>query len=342
LNLSFAVARRLRQIVLVFVLLVVSSVVGYILIEGYSLIDAIYMTVITLSTVGFGEVQPLSPLGRVFTSAVVLVGVGTAAFLFSTIADYIVAGHLGGSVRMRHVMRTIDKLQEHTIVCGYGRVGEHVSRELDALGVPFVVIEQNAEALERCEECNFLFIAGDATADDTLRQAGIERARGLVAALNSDADNVFVVLSARVLNPDLTIVTRAASGDAEHKLRTAGADRVISPYQIAGHRIVRQLTRPHVISFLETAMGRDLEFFLEEIQVASESSLVGQSMREADLRLETGANVLSVIREGGQPLTDWSPELQLEANDILIVLGKQEQLKALAELAGDSRVVHGA
>ena len=332
---------RLGRIGAVFVLLFLSSTLGYMLIEGYSLIDAAYMTIITLSTVGFGEVRSLSPVGRSFTMVVILVGVGLVAFLYSVIAEYVIAGHLGGTLKMRRMMRTIEKLQDHYVICGYGRVGEFVARELSATGVPFVVVDRDADAIHRCEECDILFVAGDATNDDMLRQAGVERARGLVAALNSDADNVFVVLGARFMNPELNIVTRSASEDAERKLRAAGADRVISPYRMAAHRIARHLTRPHVLSFLELALGHELEFFIEEIKIAPNSKLVGRTMGEANLREATGANVLSVARGGEGQLTDLSPSLHLQAGDILIALGNLTQLGALAKLSGDPGISWG-
>jgi len=328
-------SRRLGRIGAVFVLLFLTSTIGYMLIERLSFLDAAYMTIITLSTVGFGEVQSLSPLGRAFTMTVILVGVGMVAFLYSVLAEYVIAGHLGGTMKKRRIMRTIKNLQDHYVICGYGRVGEFVARELNDAGVLFVVVDRDPDAIQRCEECGFLLVAGDATDDDVLRQAGLERARGLVAALNSDADNVFVVLGARFMNPDLTIVARSTTEDAERKLRAAGADRVISPYRMAAHRIARQLTRPNVISFLELALGNELEFFLEEIRIAPDSNLVGHTMGEAGLRERTGANVLSVVRRGEGRLTDWSPALQLRVGDIMIALGNREQLQALAKLTGD-------
>lgn len=328
-------SRRVLGIAGVFLLLFLISTLGYVLIEGYSLLDAAYMTVITISTVGFGEVGRLSPGGKAFTIVIILLGVGLVALLYGEIAEYVIAGHLGGTMKKRRIMRSIKELKDHYIICGYGRVGESVARELQAAGLSFVVVDRDPDAQSRCEECNFLFVNGEATADDALRQAGIERARGLVAALHSDADNVFVVLSARFLNPELTIVSRASNDDTERKLLAAGADRVFSPYRMAAHRIARQLTRPNVIGFLELALGRDLEFFLEEVMIALGSELVGKSMGEAGLRERTGANVLSVIRGGEGQLTDWSPSLRLAAGDILIVLGNQTQLQDLAKLAGD-------
>ncbi len=336
-------AQRLRRILGVAVALFVVSTVGYMWLEGYTLVEALYMTVITLSTVGFSEVRPLSAVGRLFTVGVIIVGVGTGAYLFSTLADYIVAGELAGTLRQRRIAKMLEKLHHHYIVCGYGRVGEQVAHELRRQNMPFVVIDQNPEIIERCERHGVPYLLGDATDDEVLLQAGIERARGLVAVLNTDADNVFVVLSARALNPNLMIVARATSDDAERKLLKAGADRVVSPYTMAGYRIVSLLTRPHVIHFLDTALhSANLELWLEEIEVVPGSPLVGQTLEEAAIRNVTGANVLAIIRPAEQRLIEWSPTVRLEAGDVLIVLGKKEQLERLADLAGDRRLVRPA
>jgi voltage-gated potassium channel len=338
-NQAGALTLRLRRIVLVFCMLFLVSTAGYVGIEGYSVTDAIYMTVITLSTVGFGEVRLLTPLGRLFTIGVIFTGVGTMALLFSTVAEYIIAGELAGTLRHRRMMKDIRKLAEHYIICGYGRIGEPVAQELQRAHFPVVIIDENEAIEARCERCGLSAIAGDATDDDILRQAGIERARGLISALDSDAENVFVVLSARFLNPKLTIVARAATEEAARKLRKAGADQVIMPYQIAGHSIVRQILRPKLTSFLEVAMGDAPDFFIEEIEVAPDSPLVGQDMERAQLRTRTGANVLSIVRAGEQRMTDWSPEAEMKPFDTLIALGNRDQLSALARLSGDDRFV---
>ncbi len=314
------------------------SMVGYRWLEDFSWSEAFYMTIITLSTVGFGEVRPLTPEGRIFTALVIVIGVIIIAVLFSTLTEYVIAGELTGSINKRRLMQKINNLKEHYIVCGFGRVGEQVTAELLNLGMPCIVVDQNKIAIEQCEHLQLNYVEGDATENETLLQAGIERARGLVAALSSDADNVFVVLSARSLNPDLTIVGRSTGEESEDKLRMAGADRVVSPYRMAGYRIVNQLTRPHVTDFLDTAMrSKGLDLWLEEIRVAPQSILVSQSMGDAEIRSKTGANILSILRGEHHQLLDWSPELRLQAEDMLIVVGNPEELKALADLAEDTR-----
>ncbi len=339
-NVRHVLTYRLRRILAIALLLFLLSTVGYMLLEGFSPVEAIYMTVITLSTVGFGEVRPLSTVGRLFTVGVIIIGVGTGAYLFGTLAEYIVAGELTGTLRQRRMMQKLAQLQEHYIVCGFGRVGEQVALELHRQGLPLVVVDMDPAVMEHCDRHGIPYVIGDATEDETLRQAGIERARGLVAVLDSDADNVFVVLSARTLNPNLMIVARAATENTERKLLKAGADRVVSPYTMAGHRLVSLLLRPNVIHFLDTALrSRDLELWLEEIEIHENSFLVGQTLEEAQIRTRTGANVLAIIRPAERRLVDWSPQLRLQGGDVLIVLGRQEQLAALAALAGDTRAV---
>lgn len=328
--------QRLRRLILFFFLLVAIGTAGYILIEGLRPLDALYMTIITISTVGFQEVQPLSDAGHIFTMMLVLTGVGAGAYTFGTIAELLVAGELAGTLKRRRIMRAIERLQEHYIICGYGRIGEQVAKGLADEGIPCVIVDQAGEAIQRCEQCGILYVMGDATEDETLLRAGIQRARGLVAVLDNDAENVFVVLSARSLNPNLIIVARTTTREAEAKLRKAGADGVLSPYQLAAHRIVRELTRPHVMIFLEKAMGNDPELYMDEICIHPASELVGKTLGEAELRTRTGANVLSLLRGTEQRVIDWTPDLALQAGDVLVVLGRPEQIEALARMAGDT------
>jgi voltage-gated potassium channel len=322
------------------VFLFIISVFGYVWIEKFSLMEAVYMTIITLSTVGFGEVHPLSLSGKIFTGMIILSGVFIIAVLFGTLTEYIVAGELAGTLSKRRVMRKIKGISGHYIICGMGRVGEHVAVELKSLGLPSVVIDKDKEAIERCGFLGMIGVEGDATLDETLVQAGIERAKGLVAALNSDSDNVYIILSARNLNPSLMIVGRSTGEETAEKLQMAGADRVVSPYSMAGYRIVNQLTRPHVTFFLDTAMrSKGLNLLMDEIQIAPGSPLESQRMNDAEVRTRTGANILSILRGKTHEVLDWSPDLAFESEDMLIVVGKPEELKALAKLAVDQRFI---
>ncbi len=329
---------RLSRLVLAVLALLALGVWGYRWLEGFTWTEALYMTLITLSTVGFGEVRPLSEAGRWLTMGLIVLGVTTAAYAFGALTEYIVSGELQGTLARRRRMATLARLRNHYIVCGCGRVGLQVALELQRLRLPLVVLDQTPAALETCRQHDLLFLEGEPTDDATLRAAGVERARGLVAVLDSDADNLFVVLSARGLNPDLTIVAQAVSDNAAQKLYRAGADRVVSPYTMAGHRMAGLLVRPYVIAFLDaTLRSPELELWLEEIRVAENSALVGKTLAEADIRARSGANVLAIAR--GDRQVDWSPHVRIQAGDVLIVLGRREQLLALAQQAGDERLV---
>ncbi len=335
-----SVPRQLVRILVVFLLLVVVSIGGYMALEGYSVLDAAYMTVLALSTVGFGEVQPLSPAGRAFTIFVILMGAGTAAYFFTTAAEFMLTGELGRTLRRRRVMSIVRGMRNHYVICGFGRVGQQVGAELESLGLPYVVVDDDKSALGVCVQRNVPFIEGDATDDEVLRHAGIERARGLVSVLPSDPENVFVVLSARSLKRDLVIVARATTADAETKLLKAGANRVVSPYVMAGHRIVGLLVRPNVINFLDTTtVNSQMPLALEEIVVDAQAPLAGRPMTAAELRAQTGANVLAILRpHEGRAIVDWTTPEPLNPGDVMIVLGRREQLAAIATLAGDPRV----
>jgi voltage-gated potassium channel len=236
--------------------IVVVGTVGYTLIEGWSLLDSLFMTVTTIFTVGFGEVHPLSRGGQIFTLLLIIGGVGTILYGLGRMVEFVIGGQLSGMFRRRAVRRQVDKLDSHFIVCGYGRVGEAVARHFAAHGAPFLVVDSDAENVARVERDGFLSICGDATADEVLQAAGIERARGLVAALGSDAGNIFLTLSARVLNPKLLIVARAGSDDIISKLQRAGADNVVTPYDIGGKRMATLMLKPMVSDYLEVVTGR--------------------------------------------------------------------------------------
>jgi voltage-gated potassium channel len=336
-----ALRSRLFKSVAAAVVLFGVSVLGYMWIEKFSPLEAVYMTIITLSTVGFGEVHPLTLTGQVFTVLIIVIGVIIIAVLFGTLTEYIVAGELAGTLKMRRIMRKIRTMKDHYIVCGFSKVGEHVAVELQNQGLSCVVIDKDKESIERCEYLSLTVIQGDATMDDTLRQAGIAKAKGLVAALKSDADNVYVILSARTLNPDLTIVGRSTGEETSVKLKMAGADQAVSPYDMAGYRIVNQLTRPHVTYFLDIAMRhKGLNLLMDEIQIAPGSPLVSQKMNDAEVRTRTGATILSILRGADHEVLDWSPELEFEPEDMLIVVGMPDELQALAELAKNPRFLN--
>ena len=331
---SEEMTRPIRRFLVVLIGIGLAGTIGFMTLEGWNVLDALYMTVITLSTVGFGEIHPISAAGKIFIIVLITAGVGAVAYLFSTLSQYVVSGALTGSFRSRRMQRTIDALSGHFIVCGYGRVGQHVVSDLEDRGRRSVVIEHDSTTAERLADR--LVVIGDAADDDTLRRAGIDRARGLVAATGDDADNLFITLSARSLNPNTLIVARANDPASEPKLLRAGATHVISPFSISGHRIASQLLNPSITDFLDVVMhSADLELWLEEVTVTAGSDLEGKAMETAMLRLEVGANIIAIRRAEHRGFTTVPQTgLQVQSGDVMIALGTQEQLHALSKLAG--------
>jgi len=318
---------------LIFGLITILGGVGYWIIEGWSWLDAFYMAIITVTTVGFGEIYPLSPVGRVFTAVLIVLGVASITYAFSALTNYVIAGELGGILERRRMARQVNSLRDHYIVCGFGRVGHQVCNELKREGQPLVVVDADLPSAEQASSQGYPVVIGDAGDDQVLEEAGIERARGLVAVVDSDASNILVVLSARALNPDLYIVARANLEDTEAKLLRAGADRVISPYSLGGRRIALMLVRPDVVDFLDVVMhDESLELLLEDLTVGHDCVLDQCSIGEARIRKVTGANILGLKREKGKIVISPEASTVLYPGDVLIALGTRQQLEALAEL----------
>jgi voltage-gated potassium channel len=324
--------RRLRFGLAALIGIVVAGTVGYVAL-GFPWLDALYQTVTTVSTVGFREVQPLSAGGQVFTIVLILVGVGTALYTFTQVLEVVVEGHVQEVLGRRRMEREIARLAGHVIVCGFGRVGRNLAQYLTGAGEDVVVIENDPERAAAAGEAGNV-VRGDATIDEVLKEAGIERARVLVTALTTDAANLFVTLTARSLSAELFIVARARVESSEAKLTQAGADRVVNPQGIGGARMAAFVLQPHVAEFLDVVMhDGSLEFRLEEVPLPHGSPLAGHSLREAHIRDSTGALILALRDSGGDFTTNPPPETVLEAGQILIAIGTEGQLKALADAA---------
>ena len=321
--------RRFIGIISALVLIITAGVIGYEVIEGWSFLDALFMTVITLSTVGFEEVHGLSSAGKVFTTVLIISGVGAMLYTLTTIVQYLIEGQFAIILGRRRMKEKLSKLKRHVILCGYGQVGQQVARVFVSERVPFVVIEQNPESATKAGDDGHLYLQGNATSDDALREAGIERARALVAALGSDADNLYLTMSARGLRPDLFIVARASVEESEPKLRRAGADRTMSPYRIGGRRMAMLTLRPLVVDFIDTAMhSHGGELVLENIKVWPGSPVEGKNVREGR-ECCGGAAILAVRKKDGMLLPNPSEETLLESEDELVVIGTREQLSAI-------------
>lgn len=321
--------RRVRLGLAALGLIVVAGTIGYVAL-GFGILDALYQTITTISTVGFGEVQPLSSNGKVFTIVLILLGVGTALYTFTVLLETVVEGHIGNLLGRRRMEREIARLQGHVIVCGWGRVGRVIADYVSHAGQDVVIVDRD---VSRLETVPYDTVQGDVTDDAVLLAAGIERARVLVAAVNTDADNVYVTLSGRTMRPDLVIIARARTEDAEEKLRRAGADRVVNPQRIGGDRMAAFALQPHVVDFLEVVMhDGSLEFRLEEVAVPAGSRLAGASLRDAQIRERTGALILAMRGPDQHFVTNPPPETRIEPEHILIAIGTAAQLEALTAL----------
>ncbi|HKE84564.1 MAG TPA: potassium channel protein [Vicinamibacterales bacterium] len=306
---------------------------GYVLIEGWDAWDAFYMTVTTVTTVGFREVHPLSWAGQGFTVLLIVGGVGTAIYTATLLAAFVVEGGLHRRFERRRIASMLEQLTEHFILCGYGRIGSMIAEELDRQRVPFVVIERDPERVHSVIGRGWIGIDADASHEDVLRRVGIERARGLIAAVGTDAENVYTVLTARVMRPDLFIIARVESDDAEHKLRRAGADRVISPYHIGAAHMVQTALRPAVVDFVQLATGAGhLDLSMEQVRVAAASTLVGKSLVESGIRQKFGVIIVAIKRADRSMEFNPPPEAVIRGGDELVVLGGADSVKALEEI----------
>ncbi len=322
--------RRLTFIAAGIALTLVMGTVGFTVIEGYPLFDAFYMTLITITTVGYAEIHPLSHAGRVFNSFLIFFGVTIMFFAIGAMTQTLIELELGAYFGKRRTRRMIQKLDQHFIICGYGRVGRNAAGELQRSGVPFVIVDVNPERVEKAMLTGMLAVVADATRDETLHAVSIERARGLIAALATDADNLFVILSAKNLNRQLYVATRAGEEEAEAKLQRAGADAVFAPYTIAGYRLAQAVLRPHVFHFFDVAtrsMGLDVD--VEQVRVIETSEFASRSLEQTRIRRDLGVIVLAIRKSDGHMIFNPPAETVLSGGDHLIVMGEPKNLRSL-------------
>ena len=324
--------RRLLATGVLFGLVLFVGFVGYQVVSGMAPLDALYMTIITITTVGFREVAPLDPAGKVLTIGLIGAGVVTVTYAALTAGEYVVEGHLRDELERRRMDRAISSLRDHTIVCGYGRVGRHLAATLDRDGSPFVVVDTEEHKLEELEDRGFLRVRGDATEEHVLAEAGLARAAALVACVNSDADNVLVTLTAKGMHPACIVIARVKADENERKLQRAGADRVISPSTIGGRRIAQILTRPAVADFLDGIAGGATDYTLEEVTVAAGGELDGLTLREARIRERFHCTVLALRHAADARLDSHpAPTAPLAVGDVLVVMGSEEDVLALRD-----------
>lgn len=331
-------ARRFLLIVLAIGFTLAIGTAGFTIIDHYPPFDAFYMTLTTMTTVGYAELHPLSRAGRIFNSFLIMFGVTTIFIAIGAMTQSIIEIELGDLIGKRRTKRMIDNLKDHYIICGYGRVGRGAAEELRHSGAPFVVVDISPERVERAMLDGLLAVAADSTRDETLRLVGIERARGLVAALATDADNLFVLLSAKSINPRIYVAARAAEEGADAKMRRAGADAVFAPYSITGHRLAQSLLRPHVVQFLDfTTHEIDKDIALEQVPVAESSQMKARTLKEMQIGRDLGVIVLAIRHRNGQMVFNPPADTAIRGGDFLIVMGRQQNLRMLEGLLSGAR-----
>ncbi len=323
---------RFRLAFTLLAIVIVIGVAGYMLIEGWDLLDSFFMVIITISTVGYTEVHPQGAAGRLFSSGLIVVGVATMLYGFGVFAETLTDNAFGRYRRARQLQRDLDHLSAHFIICGYGRIGTQIVAEFETHKVPYVVIDQTEEALERIRAEGRLHIEGDASREEILKQAGIERARGLVSAVDSDERAVYIVLAARALNPDIYIVARAGRPESIRRMELAGATRTISPYLMAGHRMAELAIRPAMVDVLDTLHHGEAGIGVEEMLVTGGTNAAGKTLEEGRLLSTDAARVLAVRRSDGTVSVNPPSSMRLEEGDMIIALGTEDQLFATASL----------
>ncbi len=327
--------KRLITALLVLNIIVIVGTVGYMFIENWSLLDAFYMTIISITTTGFAEVRPLSMLGRLLTVMIIITGVSTLAYVGGRAFQELIESQI---FRRRKMSKKVKQLKNHYIVCGYGRLGRPICNELVANQLPFVVIEKNEKRIDQLLEQEFLFVPGDATQDETLINAGIHRAKGLIGVLATDAENVYVTLSAKQLNQHLFVVTRAIEEEAEKKLMRAGANRIVKPYEIGAHRMAHLLLRPGVVDFIDiVARNKGIDLGLEEIVLGEKSPLVSKTLADSAIRQQLNIIIVAINREENEYIYNPTSSTVLNSGDRLIAIGHWKNLQKLNTLCHSNK-----
>jgi voltage-gated potassium channel len=318
---------KLRLVILLVLMVVCGGTMGFVVIEDMEPFDAFYMTVITLSTVGFGEVTPLTPVGRLFVVILIGFGVAAAGSLAALMGQQVLEGHFRSLVMRRKMENRLKRMSDHFIIAGFGRVGRQVAKEFQAKGVPCVVIEQNEASADQIMASGIVTLQGDATDDEVLLSAGIERAQTLISTLPEEAQNVYLTLTARHMNPKLKIIARADFEDGGKKLTRAGADHVVIPHVLGGIRMAKAALQPHVVDFMQMASMGDEGLLVEELVVPESSSLVGQSLADAKLKQTYGITIIGVKKPGERMNINPKADTVLDGQDIMVMIGVEDELE---------------
>jgi voltage-gated potassium channel len=323
-------SKKLRYSLLMLIGIIALGTCGYYFVEHMPLFETFYMTIITLSTVGFAEVIPLSQVGRAMTVIIIILGISVGAYTIGVLVRALVEGELVKIFGRRKMQKQVSGLKNHFIICGFGRIGRIVCSELNADNIDFLVIEQDPSVIEYIQTQKYLYLDMDATSEEALMQAGIMEAKGIVTAVNSDANNVFITMTAKSLRPDVFVLARASEEKNEGKLFRAGATRVVSPYLIGGRRIAQMLKKPTVVDFIDIAMmGSHLGLMMEEATIGNKSSLIGKTLIDSHLRKDYGVIIVAIKKLSGDMVFNPTFSEKLEAGDVIVVIGKKEDLKRM-------------
>jgi voltage-gated potassium channel len=324
---------KFRYAIFLLTAIIAFGTVGYYIFEDMPLFEAFYMTIITISTVGFSEIRPLTVVGRSITLVIIVLGISVGTYTIGIIVRWFVEGELSKIFGRRKLQKQIGDLKNHFIICGFGRIGRIICQELYEDNIDFVIIEQNASAIEDIATEKYLFIEMDATSEEALMAAGILKAKGLVTAVNSDANNVFITLTAKTLRPDIFVLARSSEEKNEAKLKKAGATKVVSPYMIGARRMAHVLKRPTVVDFIDIAtMGNRLGLIMEEALIDSKSRFIGKNLIDSRLRQDYGVIIVAIKKLSGEMIFNPMPLETLEAGDVIVLIGKKDDLKRMNEI----------
>ena len=323
-------SKKLRYSLLMLIAIIAFGTCGYYFVEHMPLFEAFYMTIITITTVGFAEVIPLSQIGRTITVIIIILGISVGAYTIGVLVRALVEGELVKIFGRIKVQKQVSGLKNHFLICGFGRIGRIICDELEADNIDFVVIEQDSQVIEHIQARKYLYLEMDATGEEALMQAGIMKAKGIVTAVNNDANNVFITMTAKSLRSDVFVLARASEEQNEAKLFRAGANRVVSPYLIGGRRIAQMLKKPTVVDFIDIAMmGSHLGLMMEEASIGDKSSLIGKNLIDSNLRRDYGVIIVAIKKLSGDMVFNPMPSEALEAGDVIVVIGKKEDLKRM-------------
>lgn len=324
---------KLRLALIILFTVLITGTLGFYFIEGWSLIDSFYTTVTTMATVGYGDFTPRTSIGKIFTIAVIVFGVGTMLYSFSLITEIIIEGRLRRILGRGKLQKIVDRMNNHYIICGCGRIGFLICRELAGEKVPFVVVDNNPEIIQKIQDEGFIYFKGDATQDKTLIEAGIKRAKGIVCVLPTDAENLYVILTAKELNQDIYILSRSEEEESERRLIRAGADRVMSPYSLGGSRMAMAILRPAMLDFIEiTTRRQSLELRMEEISVCEGSPIIGKSLEESGIRQRYGLIIVAIKKDSGKMIFNPLANYIIASGDRLVAMGEEENVKRFTEV----------